>query len=363
MFVASRELRRAWRRFSLVGLVVAMVAVLSTLVVGLSNGLVQQGTSGLAALPFTHLAFAPGAQATFSRSNLDAEQLRIWRTHAAEASPIGVSFINATQDGGHGVNVSIALFGVPARSFLVQRADARAALEGPPGIVLSGAFEKKGLRVGDRLQIGASGVVLPVLGFTFAGSYGHVEIGYTSLSTWQKVQYGDDPRGRYSAIALDLRPGTDISAVDRLADTETLTKQASYSGSPGYTAETATMTMIRVFLLVISALIVGAFFTVLAIQRVRQIGVMKAMGATSWYVMRDGLAQIAIVVVVATAAGTLLGAGLIAAMSGSSVPMVFSVGTVVSSGLILAGAGVLGGALTLGRISAASPAAALGIEG
>ena len=35
----------------LVGLVVVLVAVLSTVVVGLSNGLVQQGTSGLHDLP------------------------------------------------------------------------------------------------------------------------------------------------------------------------------------------------------------------------------------------------------------------------------------------------------------------------
>ena len=37
MFVAVRELRRAWRRFGLVGLVVVLVAVLSTVVVGLSD--------------------------------------------------------------------------------------------------------------------------------------------------------------------------------------------------------------------------------------------------------------------------------------------------------------------------------------
>lgn len=361
MFVAVRELRRAWRRFGLVGLVVLLVAVLSTIVVGLSNGLVQQGTSGLRNLPFDHLAFEPHAQATFSRSTLGESALKVWQEHAT-ASPLGVSFVNAAPAGGSGTGIDLALFGVPAGSFLVQRADARAALAGPPGLVLSQAFQAQGVRVGDRFQVGGSGVTLPVLGFTYAGSYGHVDLAFTSLATWQRITYGADPRGRFSAIALRIPAGTDVAAIDASAGTGTLTKQASYAGSPGYTAETQTMTMIRMFLLVISALIVGAFFTVLTLQRVRQIGVLKAMGASSWYVIRDGLTQITVIVVAATAAGTAVGAGLIALLSGGSVPVQFSAGSVMSAAAVLAVAGVLGGAVTLRRASQIEPSIALGVE-
>jgi putative ABC transport system permease protein len=361
VFVAVRELRRARRRFALVGVVVALVGMLSTIVVGLSDGLVQQGTSGLRGLPFDHLAFEPHAQATFSRSTVNDRQLQVWREHAT-ASPLGVSFLNAAAVRTSASSIDLALFGVPADSFLVQRGDARAALAGPPGLVLSDAFEKKGVRVGDRFQLGGSGVVLPVLGFTFAGSYGHVDLAFTSLSTWQQIAYGAEPRGRFSAIALKVPSGTDIAAVDKLAGTDTLTKQAAYAGSPGYTAETQTMTMIRVFLLVISGLIVGAFFTVLTLQRVRQIGVLKAMGASSSYVIRDGLLQIAVVVISATALGTVIGGGLIAAMSGGSVPVLFSAGSVSTAAVILAVAGILGGAVTLRRISRVEPSVALGVE-
>lgn len=361
MFVGVRELRRSWRRFGLVGSVVVLVAVLSTIIVGLSNGLVQQGISGLRALPLDHLAFEPHSQATFSRSTVDEGQLRVWSKHAT-ASPLGVSVVNAAEVGKQATNINLSLFGVPADSFLVQRADARAALSGPPGLVLSSAFDKQGIRVGERFRIGASRVVLPVLGFTFAGSYGHVDQAFTSLSTWQKITYGSDPHGRFTAIALRVPAGTNIAAVDRAAGTATVSKQGSYAGSPGYTAETQTMTMIRMFLLVISALVVGAFFTVLTLQRVRQIGVLKAMGASSWYVIRDGLAQIAVVVLAATAAGTGVGAAVIAALSGGSVPMVFSAGSVLGAGVILAAAGIVGGAVTLKRVSGVEPSIALGME-
>lgn len=361
MFVAVRELRRSWRRYGLVGVVIVLVAVLSTIVVGLSDGLVNQGTSALRDLPFDHLAFAPHSQATFSRSIVDGDQLATWQRHAT-ASALGVSFVNAARVGKTGESIDIALFGVPADSFLVQRADARTALAGPPGLVLSHEFENKGVHVGDRFQLGGSGIELPVLGFTFAGSYGHVDVAFTSIDTWQKIAYGADPRGRFSAVALKIPSGTDIAAVDKAAGTDTLTKKASYAGSPGYSAETQTMTMIRMFLLVISALIVGAFFTVLTLQRVRQVGVLKAMGASSWYVIRDGLVQIAVVVVVATAIGTVIGGALIAGMSGGDVPVQFSTANVATAAAILAAAGIVGGAVTLRRISKVEPAVALGVE-
>ena len=98
----------------------------------------------------------------------------------------------------------------------------------------------------------------------------------------------------------------DRAAIDEAAGTATETKAHAYAGSPGYAAETATMTLIRSFLVVIAALVVGAFFTVLTIQRTKQIGLLKAMGASNAYVLRDGVGQMGVVVV----AGTLVGSAV-----------------------------------------------------
>ncbi|MCZ7628903.1 MAG: hypothetical protein M5U19_07470 [Microthrixaceae bacterium] len=89
-----------------------------------------------------------------------------------------------------------------ADSFLVTRDDARAALSGEPGVVLASELESEGVKVGDRYRLGGSDVELPVLGFTFAGTYGHAPIAFVSLETWQRIQYGGQPDGRFSAVAL-----------------------------------------------------------------------------------------------------------------------------------------------------------------
>lgn len=362
MFLAWRDLRRSWRRFLLVGVVIALVSVLSTVLTALSTGLVDEGTSGLRSLPLSHLAFSPGAQSVFSRSTLAQEAVDTWsRVPGAEVSPVGVSFVNAAT-AGDGANLDLALFGVPPDSFLVERPEARAALAGEPGLVLSADLADDGIAVGDRYTIAGSDQSLPVLGFTFAGSYGHVPIAYTSLATWQSLNYGADPRGRYSAVALDLPGGTDITALDSAAGTETMTRAQAYAGSPGFTAETTTMSLIRVFLLVISALIVGAFFTVLAVQRTRQIGLLKAMGASSRQVLVDSVGQMGVILVAATAVGAAAGAAIVTLLGRGAVPVKLTPGGVAGTVALIVATGVVGSLVPFRRITSVEPAIALGVE-
>jgi putative ABC transport system permease protein len=360
MFLALRDLRRGWRRFGLVGLVVGLVAVLSTVLTGLADGLVRDGTSGLRALPITNIAFAPHSEAVFSRSTRDDRALRRWRAvPGAEATPIGVSFVTATAvDGGR--SIDLALFGVRQDSFLARESGGGPRLD---GLVLSSELREEGARVGATYRVdGPTKMALRVQGFTFAGSYGHVPIAYLPLASWQRIAYGPGGGGRFSAIALRLPSGVDVAAVDRVADTETKTKEEAYDGSPGFTAETATMTLIRVFLLAISALVVGAFFTVLTVQRTPQIGLLKALGASSWYVLRDGVGQVSVIVVAATALGALGGTAIVAALDGGPVPVALLPANILLSSVLLVIAGIGASLACFRRIAKVEPAISLGAQ-
>ncbi|GAA1959079.1 ABC transporter permease [Nocardioides panacihumi] len=362
MFVALRELRSARGRFLLVGAVIALIALLTTLLSGLANGLVDDGISGLRRLPMTHLAFQRGADETFSRSTLTASDLAPWtEVDGVQASPLGVSFVNARTSSGR--TVDVALVGVPAGSFLAPRRDAEAALAGRPGLVLSHEFEAQGISVGDELTIVGVDERLPVLGFTYAGSYGHVDIAFTSLETWQRLLYGTGAEGRFSAIALRADdPGAIAGAadrIDRVRGTQTVTKEAAYAGSPGYSGETQTMSMIRWFLLVISALIVGAFFIVWTMQRSRQIALLRALGASRAYVVRDAVGQLVIVLVLATLVGGLAAFGVGSLVGSTAVPFRLAVGPAVSALTLLVVVGVLGCLAGVRRVTSVDPTLAL----
>ena len=75
MFLALRELRFARGRFTLMGVVIALISVLVVLLSGLSSGLVNDGVSGLKAMPATGFAFDEGTMTdnAFSRSVVDAD--------------------------------------------------------------------------------------------------------------------------------------------------------------------------------------------------------------------------------------------------------------------------------------------------
>ena len=360
MFLAWRELRTAKGRFALVGLVIGLIGLLTTLLSGLAAGLVDDGISGLRGLPLTHLAFQPGAEHSFSRSSLNQKALEPWeKAKGVDAAPLGVSFFNAKTP--EGKTLDLAIFGTTPDSFLAPTDEARDSLAGRPGIVLSHDFEKQGVKVGDELTMVGPETKLPVLGFTYTGSYGHVDIAFTSLEVWQKLVYGNDAKDRFSAIAL-RGDTSQFAALDKAAGTATETKTAAYAGSPGYSAETATMSLIRGFLMFISALVVGAFFTVWTVQRTRQIGLLKALGASNLYVLRDALGQLAVVLVAAVTAGALVAVG-IGSMVGSGVPFSLTAGPVLTSSAILVVLGMAGSLVAIRKVTTVDPIIALGAEG
>jgi putative ABC transport system permease protein len=361
VFLAWRDLRVARLRFVLVGVVIALVALLTTLLSGLASGLVDDGISGLRGLPLTHLALQPGAQHSFSRSSLTDAELQPWQEAATDGSglqvaPLGVSFFNARTATGD--TVDLALFGTPPDSFLAPDDQAHEALGGPPGLVLSDELrESAGLSVGDELTVVGPDITLPIVGFTYAGSYGHVDLAFSSLEVWQELVYGSDAKGRFSAVAIRAE-GSDataqLAAIDERAGTVTETREAAYAGSPGYAAETATMSLITGFLLVISALIVAAFFTVWTIQRTRQIGLLKALGASNAYVLRDALGQLAVVLVAATAVGAALAVGL-GQLVGSEVPFRLEAVPILTSAATLVVLGMLGALVAIRRVTTVDP--------
>ena len=62
--------------------------------------------------------------------------------------------------------------------------------------------------------------------------------------------------------------------------TQTLIRDPqAYEASTGYKEEVQTVQLIQIFLILICGIVVSAFFTVWTIQRTKEIGLVKALGA------------------------------------------------------------------------------------
>lgn len=373
MFLALRELAFARTRFGLMGAVVALISVLMVLLSGLSSGLVVDGVSGLMRSPMDAVAFEDGTKtdSAFTRSVVTTADRDAWaaRDDVATAELLGTAIVNAKND--DGTPVDLTLFGVEPGGFVEPEVgEGRAAEAGTAEVVLSTSAKDAGVEIGDVLTLERVGTELEVVGFTTdQRTFGHVDIGFLDLKTWQEINAQVKPGDEASDEVYDVASAVALRGTDGLPDLEAgsaatgtsgRTIEEAYDSSPGYTAEIMTMQLIQAFLYAISALVVGAFFTLWTVQRTRELAVMRAMGASTRYLLGDGLAQAAILLVVSVGVGLAVGLGLGSMLVGTGMPFELETGPITGGALLLVVLGLIGAAVATARISRVDPVTALG---
>ncbi|MFF1794921.1 ABC transporter permease [Kitasatospora sp. NPDC058263] len=355
MFVAWRDLRFAKGRFALMGTVVVLITVLVGLLSGLTAGLGRQNVSAIIGLPADHLAFAvpaDGQRLSLTDSQVTPEQWQGWARApgVTAAQPLGIT---TTKAAAGQRTTALSAFGVPDGSPLAPRGDA----VGPGRAVLSqaAAEELGGLRPGAAFTL--AGRPLQVAAVAGDASFSHTPVVWTSLTDWQAVAPGG--AGHATVIALTTAPGADLGTADARYGTETRSRADALAAIGSYTSENGSLQLMRGFLFAISALVIGAFFTVWTIQRSGDIAVLKALGASTRYLLTDALGQAVLLLVLGTAAGTAIAVGA-GTLLGSAVPFVLDAPTVLVPAVVMIALGAVGAALSIRRITSVDPLTALG---
>ncbi len=353
MFVAWRDLRFAWGRFALMGTVIVLITVLVGLVSGLTAGLARASTSAITGLPADHLVFAApgqGESVSFTTSTVDARTARAWRDVDGVTSVQPLSIAAARAEAEHSSG-SVTAFGVPAHSRLAPAAD---SLDSATVVLSDGAADELGAAAGDTIRLG--GVRLRVAAVSGDDSFSHTPVVWMTLRSFDRVTGSG---GSASVLALTTDSNARLAAADAELGTRTVSIDDALPAIGSYTAENGSLQLMRGFLFVISALVIGAFFTVWTIQRTGDVAVLKALGASTPYLLRDALGQAAVLLVLGTALGLGITTGLGILVAGS-VPFVLSLATVLVPALALVVLGLLGAALSIRRITSVDPLTALG---
>ncbi|WP_418959895.1 ABC transporter permease [Streptomyces tritici] len=358
MFVAWRDLRFAKGRFTLMGTVVVLITLLVALLSGLTAGLARENISAITGLPADRLAFAAppsGQSVSFTNSTVGERQWRQWAERpGVTAAALGIRTLNASAGDR---TAAVSAFGSEPSARLAPES-ARLA---PGRVVLSAsAAEELAVAEGDAVRLGPlDATVAAVAG---DASYSHTPVVWTTLADWQRFG-SPGPAGdgaQATVIALRTAAGADLAAGDEAAGTETRTLDGALTAIGSYQAENGSLQLMRGFLFVISALVIGAFFTVWTIQRSGDVAVLKALGASTPYLLRDALGQAVLMLTAGTLLGTLLAVSFGALISGGNVPFVLEPLTVLGPAAVMIVLGVLGAALSIRRITAVDPLTALG---
>ncbi|MDN4599461.1 FtsX-like permease family protein [Leifsonia virtsii] len=364
MFVAWRDLRHARGRFLLIGAVVALITLLVGFLAGLAGGLAAQNVSAVLNLPGDRLVLqtSSGERPSFSESTLSPETVSAWR-HADgvhEATAIGIAqgrASRATSGGtasGDATSVGVALFGMPDDAPASAVTDLAPRRDGEIGLS-AGAAKDLGVGVGGHVSIAGTSYRVGTVGGDLW--YSHTPVVALTPSAWAAADSRLGGSGEPTVLAVSGSPDWDAvaSATGTVANPALL----SLTALETFTSEIGSLGLMIALLFGVSALVVGAFFTVWTMQRSADIAVLKALGASTGALVRDALGQALVVLVVGIGVGmaAVVGLGLLA---GGALPFLLSPLTTALPAAAMALLGLAGAAVALRTVTSADPLTALG---
>lgn len=354
MFVAWRDLRFARGRFVLIGTVVALITLLVGFLSGLTGGLASQNVSGVLSLPADQLVFGTPSskgsdEASFSDSAITEKQAVTWA--AAEgvesADPIGVSQTKAESSES---SAAVALFGVVAGfDDTAPSGDGKVGVSEDAAAVLD-------VTAGDTITVaGTDYTVEKVSGNWW---YSHTPVVQMTLDDWQGYSATTGDPDAY-ATAIAVTGDADWAAINSDADTLSNSVLSSLTAVSSFRSEIGSLLMMVAMLFGISALVIGAFFTVWTMQRKGDIAMLKALGASTASLVRDALGQALIVLLLGVGIGIGITA-LLGALLGNALPFILNPFTTVLPGAVMIVLGLAGAAFALRSVTTADPLTALG---
>jgi putative ABC transport system permease protein len=141
---------------------------------------------------------------------------------------------------------------------------------------------------------------------------------------------------------------------------EVIDRKTAYENTPGYTEQQSTLNTQNAFALLIGVLVIGGFFQIQTLQKVPQIGMLKAIGTPNAIVAMAAIIQIVVVTLLGVVIGSLATFGL-ALVFPPNIPIVFeprSGAMAVASILVM---GPVGGLVSIRYSLRVEPLIALGL--
>lgn len=378
-FLSFKEVWRNRGRFTLFSLVIALITLLVLFIAALSEGLALANKEYLSKLDADLLVFQKNVELSANASRLDRSLLNdIQRLDVvANAGPLG--FGNGTlvfTDGRE--NEDVSLIGVEAGKPGLPPVTGGLTLTSDRGndVVIDGNIaSRQNVSVGDTITIKTikgseeEFFQLNVIGITEGQQYLYAPSIFIPYRTWEQIN-SQMPGGLMQTIAnvivVKFEPGVTeeagkASLLSQVANIEVADTKTAYEAIPGYSVQQTTLNTQSGFTLLIGILVIGGFFQIQLLQKVPQIGVLKAIGTSNSTVAATVVMQIVLV----STFGVLLGGAvtlLLAAFIPASVPIVFAGGNVLLAVILLLLIGPVGGLVSVRLAISVEPLIALGLS-
>lgn len=346
MFLALRDISAARGRFALIAGVVGLITLLVVMLSGLTGGLGKQNTSALESLGPDRFALSSSEEGySFTSSSVTDRDADEWASISGVSSvtPLGTAQgVMSTAD----TTTSVAILGLPAGTPLPVGGE----------VPETGAVASQELNVSAGDEVTLAGTDVNVVDTATDDYFAHSPVVWVSTDTWRSIAHAQpDVVGTALLLDGDLSSDSWKAAGD---DTTALTMREAFNALPAYQSENGSLLMMQGFLYAISALVTVSFLTVWTIQRTRDLAVLRALGASPRYLLRDSLGQALIILLAGVGLGALAGAGLGALVTGT-VPFQLDLTTTLLPAVGILALGLAGALLATRRVTKIDPLTAL----
>lgn len=378
-YLAIKEVWRNKGRFSLIASVVALITVLVLFIAALAEGLASANREYIEKLNGELLVFQEGTQLSTTASRIGRSSIAELRRVEGVDAVGQVGFSSAKllpPDGGDEINISLIGVepGLPGEPTVFAGQQLERARSNNV-IVDEGVIARIGAQVGDLIRIRVNrGTTeefydLNVVGLTDRRQYFFQPAVFAPMVTWDKIRPESSGQSGTELVSnVAVVKASDPSLLEPLIqrieqevkDVEAADRQTAWEAIPGYAAQQSTLSTQQFFTFFIGVLVVGGFFQIQTLQKVAQIGMLKAIGLSNWTVGWTALLQIVAINAIGVAIGA---AGTLALTSNFpvTVPISLTGMTALTSVGALLAIGPLGGIVSVIALLRIEPLRALGM--
>lgn len=352
MFLGIRDLAFAKGRFALTTAVLFLLSLMVVMLSGLTAGLGNRSIAAVQGIGADHFAFdapAPGRELSFADSRIGEAQRSGLAAQPGvdDAAIVGVATTRVTGAGG---DVGAAAFGVDGSSFA-----APVPLRPGDVAVERTLADDNGWDLGQRVEAGGrSFTVRALLDDSY---YSHQPVVWFDRADWLALPTSGGSEG--TVVALRTTAAFDASAVGAATGTAIADVPEAVNAIGGYSSERGSLLLMQGMLLVVGALVAGAFFTVWTVQRTQDLAVLGAIGASPGYLLCDALGQGLLVLVTGAGLGTLTAVGL-GNLAAQVVPFTLTAAGTSVPFVAFVVLGMLGATAAVIRVATVDPLDALG---
>lgn len=380
-YLAIKEIWRNRGRFFLVSMVIALITLLVLFIAALGEGLGNGNREYISKLDAPIMVFQSKSDFLIQASRLGRDRLAAIRRvdGVKDAGMLGVANASLILPGNQ-EPMKIALLGIePGHSGepQVEQGNQLSTSLAQEVIIDRNTALRSKLAVNDNLTIRVTQgtrdefFTFKIVGISEGLQFALQPSVFVPFFTWDRVRSKSEAEVNLSnpvanVILVKLDNDADINSVrqrieGQVNNVETATLNQAIQALPGYSAQQSTLNTQGGFTLFIGVLVIGGFFQIQILQKVTQIGVLKAIGTANPIVAAASIFQIMLITMVGVAIGALF-AFIFSLTFPPTVPIVFNGTTSLLAVVALLLIGPIGGLASIRYAVRIEPLKALGLS-